>query len=149
MAKLSTIEKLEKLGYTRKDLDRQFREATKHGAKELKFAPRAIEASAKKGIVTVDLSTGWSFTFDPRKFRQFRDLTDAQIAEVKPLGLGFALEWPRLDLHLGVVGLIFDLIGQKFLDIEAARRRGGIKSEKKKVASRANGKLGGRPRKLI
>jgi len=147
MAKLSITEALEQLGYTKEGLNRQFREATRRGKDELKFAPRAIGAKAEHGLVTVKLSAGWSFTFDPRKFKHFRKLTDEEIAEVKPYGLGFALEWPKLDLHLGVGNLIYDLIGPKFIEIESARRRGEITSEKKKAASRANGKLGGRPKK--
>ena len=147
MAKLSITEALEQLGYTKEELNRQFREATRRGKEELKFAPRAIGAKAENGLVTVKLSAGWSFTFDPRKVKHFRELTDDQIAEVKPYGLGFALEWPKLDLHLGVGNLIFDLIGPRFIEIESARRRGKSKSEKKQEASRANGKLGGRPKR--
>lgn len=36
---------------------------------------------------------------------------------------------------------------RKILNAEFARRIGSAKSEKKKAASRANGKLGGRPKK--
>jgi len=147
MEPITTFEALEALGYTKKELERQFREATRRGEEELKFAPRAVGANAEKGLVTVNLRSGWSFTFDPRTFKQFRDLTDEQIAGVKPLGLGFALEWPTLDLHLGIGGLIYDLIGPKFFEIETARRRGEVTSEKKKAASQTNGKLGGRPKK--
>lgn len=147
MAKLTTIEALEQLGYKKEDLRRQSHEAARKGKEELKLAPRAVGASSEKGLVTVKLSTGWSFTFDPRIFKPFRKLTDDQIAEVKPFGQGFALEWPSLDLHLGVGGLVYDLIGPKFIEVESARRRGAATSEKKKAASRKNGKLGGRPAK--
>lgn len=120
---------------------------TRRGKEELKFSPKAVGASAEKGLVTVNLSTGWSFTFDPRTFKHFKKLTDKQIAEVEPISKGLALEWPKLDLQLGAGNLIYDLIGPKFIEIESARRRGAVSSEKKKTASRVNGKLGGRPKK--
>jgi hypothetical protein len=147
MAKLTTIEALEQLGYKKEDLRRQSREAARRGKEELNFAPRAVGTSSENGLVAVRLSTGWSFMFDPRIFKPFQKLTDDQIAEVKPLGQGFALVWPSLDLHLGVGGLIYDLIGPKFIEAESARRRGAATSVKKKAASRKNGKLGGRPKK--
>lgn len=60
---------------------------------------------------------------------------------------GLALEWPKFDLQLGIGNLVYDLIGPKFIEIESARRRGAVSSDKKKAASRVNGKLGGRPKK--
>ena len=147
MEKLTTIEALERLGYTKIDLERQFKEATKRGEESLKHDPRAVSASYQNGEVTVRLMSGWSFSFDPRRYKFLKNATDEELSDVKPLGFGFALEWESIDQHLGVGSLVLDLIGHKYLNVETARRRGEATSEKKKTASRANGKLGGRPKK--
>lgn len=141
------VKELEKLGYTKAELEWQFRDAEKRGGESLKHDPRAVSAKYDNGIVTVGLMSGWSFSFDPRKYKGLKGATDKELAEVKPLGQGFALEWETLDQHLGVGPLILDLIGEKFLASEIARRNGSVTSGKKKAASRANGKLGGRPKK--
>ena len=135
------------LGFSKTEFDRQFREASKRGEESLKYDPRAVSAKYENGRVTVALLSGWSFTFDPRMYKAFKDATDKELSEVRPMGLGFALEWENLDQHLGVGPLILDLIGEKYLASEIGRRKGAARTEKKSKASRSNGKLGGRPRK--
>lgn len=149
MAKVKSKSKwgLEEFGISDQEFERQYREATKRGEWALKHEPRAASASYKNGEVTVKLMSGWSFSFDPRKFKFLKNATDKELAAVKPLGQGFTLEWKTLDQHLGVGNLILDLIGEKYLTTELGRRNGSATSEKKKEASQANGKLGGRPKK--
>lgn len=83
MAKSKNTYGLEEFGISDKEFEHQFREATRRGKEELKFSPKAVGVSTEKGLVTVGLSTGWSFTFDPRTFKHFQKLTDKQIAEVE------------------------------------------------------------------
>lgn len=138
---------IDALGISQEEFERQVREARKRGAEALKHAPRAVSAKYEDGKVTVGLASGWSFSFDPRKYKAFKHAEDKDLAKVHPLGFGFVLAWESLDQHLGVGPLILDLLGDKFLNSEVARRKGSSTSQKKKVASRANGKLGGRPKK--
>lgn len=91
---------------------------------------------------------GWSFSFNPRLYRGLKNATDAELAEVKPLGFGFALEWESIDQHLGVGPLVLDLIGDRYLLSAMSRRNGSATNERKKAASQTNGKLGGRPKKV-
>lgn len=143
-----SIKALKALGINEAEFKRQVREARKRGEWSFKYEPRAVSARYDNGQVTVGLLSGWSFSFDPRMYhRAFRTATEDELADVKPLGMGFALEWTTLDQHLGVGPLILDLVGDKYLTSELSRRNGEVTSEKKKAASRANGKLGGRPRK--
>jgi Protein of unknown function (DUF2442) len=128
-------------------LARQIREARKRGEESLKHDPRASFAKYENGRVTVGLTSGWSFSFDPRIYRGLKDASDEELADVSVLGFGFVLEWEKIDQHLGVGSLVLDLLGEKFLNAESARRLGEVTSERKKAASRTNGKLGGRPRK--
>lgn len=140
---------IETLGVTKEEFTRQVKEARKRGEQSLKHDPRAVSAKYENGSVTVDLFSGWSFSFDPRKYKGLKKATDKELAEVRPMGFGFVLEWEKLDQHLGVGPLILDLIGEKYLATEFGRRNGSTTSEKKKAASRTNGKLGGRPKKTI
>ena len=138
---------LETYGISKTEFARQVKDARKRGEESLKHNPRAVSAKYENGRVTVGLLSGWSFSFDPRIYRDLKKATDEELSEVRPLGLGFVLEWEKLDQHLGVGSLVLDLISHKYLNVETARRRGEATSEKKKTASRTNGKLGGRPKK--
>ena len=124
------------------ELDRQLREAEKRGLTE----PEAKSAKYKNGKVQIDLVSGWNFTFDPRMFSEFKNATESELKQVGLWGR-YTLGCPPLDVHIGIGSIIFALIGDKVISAEMGRRNGSKSSEKKKVASRSNGKLGGRPKK--
>lgn len=147
LTELDTLAALKALGYSEKELDRQFREATLRGKEDEKYEPRAVSARFEKGEVIVQLVSGWRFAFDPKRFKELRHASVAALSDVRLWGRGYTLEWPTLDQHFGVGYILFDLIGTKYLTSELAARNGSAKSEKKANASRTNGKLGGRPKK--
>ena len=124
------------------ELDRQLREAEKRGLTE----PEAKSAKYKNGKVQIDLVSGWNFTFDPRMFSEFKNATESELKQVGLWGR-YTLGCPPLDVHIGIGSIIFALIGDKVISAEMGRRNGSKSSKKKKVASRSNGKLGGRPKK--
>ena len=124
------------------ELDRQLREAEKRGLTE----PEAKSAKYKNSKVQIDLVSGWNFTFDPRMFSEFKNATESELKQVGLWGR-YTLGCPPLDVHIGIGSIIFALIGDKVISAEMGRRNGSKSSEKKKVASRSNGKLGGRPKK--
>ncbi len=140
---------LESYGISKAELARQIREAKKRSAEEDQFEPRAVSVKHENGQTVVELSTGWTFSFNPRVFSEFKDANEAELADVKIWGQGYTLGWTILDAHIGVGAIILELIGKKFLASELNRRRGQMKSEKKQAASRENGKLGGRPKKNV
>ena len=72
------------------------------------------------------------------------DLADI---EISPTGLG--LHWPRLDADLYLPALIEGMFGTRRWMARVMGKAGGRSmSASKQAAARANGKLGGRPRKL-
>lgn len=82
--------------------------------------------------------------------------TAGDIEGIKLLGGGHALHWPSLDVDVTVPGLVSGVFGTQrwmrhlasgFLS-EAGRKGGSTSTEAKRASSRANGKLGGRPRKI-
>lgn len=50
MVKVKNKWGLEEFGMSDKEFERQFREAIRRGKEELKFSPKAVRASAEKGI---------------------------------------------------------------------------------------------------
>lgn len=65
--------------------------------------------------------------------------------EVSAAGLG--LHWPKLDADLYVPSLVKGVLGTKHWMTQIGALGGSATTEAKTCASRANGKLGGRPRK--
>ncbi len=66
--------------------------------------------------------------------------------EVSAAGLG--LHWPKLDADLYVPDLVKGLLGSKQWMKQMGAAGGQSNTEAKATAARANGKLGGRPRKV-
>jgi len=124
------------------EFERQMREAEKTAVAE----PEATQAFYKDGEIHIYLASGWNFSFLPKNFPEFEKATEKDLEKVGLMGK-YTLSCEPLDVDMSIGGIIFELIGDKFLNAEFARRIGSATSEKKKAASRANGKLGGRPKK--
>jgi len=143
MAKNSRL-KIMKQTISDKEFERQLREARKKTVSE----PEAIAVQYKNGRVFVELASGWNFNFNPRDFEEFASATETDLETIGLWGR-YTLACPNLDVHIGIGAIILKLIGEKFLASELSRRRGQTKSERKQNASRENGKLGGRPKKIV
>ena len=108
----------------------------------------AARYDSGNGKVTVDLANGCSFVFPARSLQGLEAATDEELAEVEVLGLGLGLHWERLDVDASVPGLLAGLLGTKsWMDRQRASVAGSARSTAKAAAARANGALGGRPRK--
>lgn len=83
--------------------------------------------------------------------KNYPELAVLKPAELKRLALGFggsALCLDERDLHVSIAGLVS--ASQPLMDMATsvvAARQGAVRSEAKALASRENGRLGGRPRK--
>ncbi|MGO9086435.1 MAG: DUF2442 domain-containing protein [Candidatus Sulfotelmatobacter sp.] len=73
--------------------------------------------------------------------------TNEQLARVEIVGGGTGLHWPELDADLYVPALLRGIYGNRLWMAKIGRRGGMARSTAKKEAARANGKLGGRPRR--
>lgn len=108
----------------------------------------AVHYDRRIANIVIELSTGLKLAFSPRVVQGLEqacpaDLVDAQIS---PSGLG--IHFPHLDADLYVPGLLEGLLGSRtWMAAEQGRRGGRKKSDAKATAARANGKLGGRPKK--
>ena len=83
--------------------------------------------------------------FPARSLEGMAEATAQQLAEVELLGK-IGLHWEGLDIDYTISGLMNGIFGTKtFMD--AQRRGGQSRSAAKITASRANGAMGGRPKK--
>lgn len=129
--------------------DPQVEAAEARGRAMMEAEPRAqaVHYDAASGRVVVDLTNGCTFAFPARRVEELENATDAEIAEVEIVGMGFDLHWPTRDADLSLRGLMNGVYGTGKWMSELARRAGRITSPAKAAAARANGAKGGRPRK--
>jgi hypothetical protein len=120
-------------------------------AQELQSAfPRAVSAHYDRasGRVVVELSSKLAVSFRPQDAQGLEHAKPSQLDEIEISPSGLGLHFPRLDADLYVPGLLEGFTGSKqWMAARLGQIGGHSRSTAKKVASRANGKLGGRPRK--
>ena len=124
--------------------------ADTRAAARLATAPTAIAARYDRriGRVVVALSSGLEIAFKPHDAQGLENARPAQLAgiEISPSGLG--LHFPQLDADLYLPALLEGFLGSRQWMASAMGKAGGrAASEQKATAARANGRLGGRPRK--
>jgi Protein of unknown function (DUF2442) len=129
----------------------EFKEATAR-AKALKAStPAATFArfDRKSGNIIVTLSSGVGIFFSPKDAQGLEDGTPAQLSEIEISPSGFGLHFPRLDADLYVPAILEGFLGsRKWMAARLGAAGGSSRSKPKAAAARANGSLGGRPRKL-
>ena len=125
--------------------------ANARAARRRTHGPIAVAAryDRRSGRVVVELSTGIDVMFSPQKAQGLEGAKPAQLGtiEISPSGLG--LHFPKLDADLYLPALLDGWFGSKRWTAARLGERGGhARTAAKRAASRENGKLGGRPRKV-
>lgn len=108
----------------------------------------AARYDRRRARVVVSLNTGVEVTFPPELAEGLADAAPDDLAriEISPSGLG--LHWPRLDADLYVPGLLAGAFGSnRWMAAQHGAAGGSVRSAAKTRSARANGRLGGRPRK--
>lgn len=128
----------------------EFDEANTRGTARRDAAPWAVSARYDRRLarVVVRLSTGLDVAFAPDQAQGLEKARpgDLTAIEISPSGLG--LHFPKLDADLYLPALLEGLLGSRqWMAARLGQRGGKARSASKAAASRANGKLGGRPRK--
>lgn len=128
----------------------EYRRATQRGRELLASTPVAVEAhyDRKADRIVVRLSSKLEISFSPRDAQGLEHATPAELAQIEVLPPGLGLHWPKLDADLYVPGLLGGLMGsRKWMAARLGRAGGRATTPAKKAASRANGRLGGRPKR--
>ena len=133
-------------------LSEEFRAANRRAQRRLKQGPTAVLAryERKSDRVVVRLGSGIELVFAPRDVQGLEDAAAQELGriEISPSGLG--LYFPELDADVYLPALLEGVLGSKKWMAARLGAVGGSKSSvAKKRASRANGKLGGRPKKAV
>lgn len=108
----------------------------------------AARYDRRRARVVVSLNTGVEVTFPPKLAEGLAGAEPSDLAkiEISPSGLG--LHWPKLDADLYVPSLLAGVFGTKrWMAAQLGAAGGSARSAAKTRSARANGRLGGRPRK--
>ncbi len=130
------------------EFERQYQAGVRRGKEKMQSAPQAMSASYDREAnrLIVELKNGVTFMIPCDLIQGLRDASPDEIAEVEVMPRGMALHWEKLDQDFSVAGLVAGMFGNQAWMSELGRQGGSIKSEAKAVASRENGRKGGRPR---
>jgi hypothetical protein len=115
-----------------------------------KALPRAVSAyyDRKSGHIVIHLSSKLILSFSPHDVQGLENAKPIQLDEIEITPSGFGIHFPKLDADLYVPGLLEGFLGsKKWMAARLGQIGGQSRSRAKRAASRANGKLGGRPRK--
>jgi len=129
-----------------------FELANQRGKRARALFPKVISASYdhKRGRILISLDTKLDVSFAPRDAEGLQNATPSQLEEIEISPSGFGIHFPKLDADLYLPGLLEGFLGShKWMASRLGRIGGKSRSKAKKVASRTNGQLGGRPRKAV
>lgn len=129
----------------------EFTAATRRAAQRRAKEPIAVAAryDRRRDRVVVSLNTGLELAFPPRIAQGLEDALPADLANIELSPSGFGIHFPKLDAHLYLPALLQGIFGSKaWMAAQLGAAGGRARSAAKVAAARANGKRGGRPRKV-
>lgn len=132
---------------TQQEIDNQIEAAIALSAEKTQPSASGVSYDAEKRKLVIQFDNGCEFSCPVLLLQGVCDLSDSEIAKVKLTPAGWGLTWEEADIDLGVNEIVNGVFGTKAWMREIAAKGGRSKSEKKRAASRENGKKGGRPRK--
>jgi hypothetical protein len=127
------------------EFDRQNEAAVREAREADRIEPRAsaVHYDPRKGLILVDLRSGFAFGFPPERIVGLAGSSAKDLSTVRVSPSGDGLHWEELDVHVSLTGLMSEALN---LREWAPRIMGKSRSEAKARASRLNGLKGGRPR---
>lgn len=131
--------------------DKEFAAAKARGRAMLKSVPHAVAAwyDSTRDRVVIELSNRIELAFAPRDAQGLDKATPEDLARIEIDPPGFGIHFPTLDADLYVPGLLEGLLGSKAWMASRMGQAGGkARTPAKQAAARANGRRGGRPRKV-
>ena len=121
--------------------------ATERGRRTLVRGPLATAARYAAGRIRVELNNGCAFDFPVEQAQGLAGAKATNLRTIEISASGLGLHWPNLDADLYVLDLVKGILGTKRWMAQIGAAGGKATTVAKAAAARANGKLGGRPRK--
>jgi len=126
----------------------EFDRANARARARRRTSPHATSARFDKGRIVIELSAGLTISFHPRDAQGLGNARPADLRDIEISPSGFGLHFPRLDADLYIPALLEGLFGsRRWAAAQLGARGGKATSAAKAQAARANGLLGGRPRR--
>ena len=130
--------------------DADFEAAARRGAQRLKKGPVAVAAryDPLTGRVVIEIDSGLEIAFKPQHAQGLEAATPADLSEIEISPSGQGLYFPAIDADLYLPALLDGFLGSKaWMAARMGQVGGRATTQAKQAAARANGRLGGRPRK--
>ena len=128
----------------------EFEKAIARGTRRSSHEPYAVEAryDRRQQRIVVQLNTGILVVFAPAMIEGLEEARPRDLQEIEISPSGFGLHFPKVDADGYLPGLLGGEVGsRRWMAAKLGQRGGSARSATKAAAARANGKLGGRPRK--
>ena len=112
--------------------------------------PQAVSAryDRKNKRIEIRLSSNLIVSFSSLDAQGLEKATPSELQEIQISPSGFGLYFPKLDADLYLPSILQGFLGsEKWMASRLGQMGGKSRSAAKRTASRANGKLGGRPRR--
>jgi len=129
---------------------KEFKEANERMEALRASTPFATSAhyDRKSKSVIIKLSNGLGIFFLPDDAQGLEGATAAQLSDVELTSSGLGLHFEKLDVDIWIPSLLEGVFGsRKWMAARLGAQGGKARSLAKRTAARANGALGGRPRK--
>jgi len=113
--------------------------------------PKVVSAhyDRKTGRIVIQLSSKLIVSFSPGDVEGLEEARPSQLNQIEISPSGFGIHFPAVDADLYIPGLLEGFLGSETWMASRLGQIGGrSRTKAKKAASRTNGRLGGRPRKV-
>jgi hypothetical protein len=130
----------------------EFQTANKQARKMESKQPHAVAAyfDPKSGRIVIELTSKLFVSFSPKDAEGLERARPTQLREIEITPSGFGLHFPALDADLYIPALLEGMLGSRqWMAARMGAAGGSATSPEKRRASRANGKLGGRPKRRV
>lgn len=128
----------------------QYEEGRRIGRERLANALRAesVRYDPVSDSVVIGLSDTLTFGVKRSAIHEWADIPAEEFNKVRLSAVRDAIALGDYHVHINIAGLLSEALPNAFLRVAFAKRGGAAKSPEKAAAARANGALGGRPRKV-
>jgi len=122
-------------------------------AKDLQATiPRAVAAhyDRRSGRIVIHLSSKLDVSFSPHDAQGLENAKPSELDVIEISPSGFGIHFPKLDADLYLPSLLEGFLGsKKWMASRLGQMGGKSRSVAKRAASKANGRRGGRPKKVV